>query len=196
MKKELDEQFYNAAFKSGGYNQAYFKHYSQIEYFHSWKVACDWLIKDGLDQVQLLDIGCGPGQFAHMLYDLGLKSYIGFDFSDEAISQAQQRVPEWKDHFFIQNAYLTELYELNTTHVSIFEVLEHIDYDLDVLAKIKSGTTVLASVPNFDSKGHVRTFQNENEIQKHYGNILDIQQIIPIPMGRNHIIFMFKSIKK
>ncbi len=198
MKKELDDIFYSNIYKSGGWNQSYFKHYSKSPCLNVWSIAMNWLSKENMNDISVLDIGCGVGQVAHMLFDLGLpkENYIGFDFSQEAINQAKARVLEWSDRFYVDNVYTTNLYKKNITHVLIFEVLEHINDDLFVLNSIPQGTQIFGSVPNIDSEGHVRIFLNEQEVKNRYQNHLEFEQIIPIKLGKSEIDFIFKATKK
>ena len=49
-----------------------------------WTVLADRIRRSGAKSV--LDIGCGPGQFAACLFDMaGIETYTGLDFSAEAI---------------------------------------------------------------------------------------------------------------
>ncbi|MHC4985658.1 MAG: class I SAM-dependent methyltransferase [Planctomycetota bacterium] len=42
----------------------------------------------------ILEIGCGAGQLAHYLHDLGLRRYVGVDFSPAAIELARAASPQ------------------------------------------------------------------------------------------------------
>ena len=48
------------------------------------------------------------------------------------------------------------------------EFLEHVEEDLMVLDRIRAGTYVLATVPNFPADGHVRHFQDEAQVKARY----------------------------
>ena len=50
------------------------------------------------------------------------------------------------------------------------EVLEHVENDINVIKKMCPKSEFIFSVPNYDSLGHVRLFNNENEIRERYNN--------------------------
>ena len=65
MGKELDSDFYNEVFKNGGSEGMYFLSYDQTPWVNVWNEIIDYIIDNGFTSV--LDIGCGPGQFADFL---------------------------------------------------------------------------------------------------------------------------------
>ena len=56
--------------------------------------------------------------------------------------------------------------------VVLLEFLEHVERDLDALARIKPGTLVIATVPNFTDEGHVRYFENADGVRHRYRGVL------------------------
>lgn len=194
MGQEYGAGFYNQTYSQGGWNGAYRKHYSQIEYFNSWKIAIDLIKKTDINQPKILDIGCGPGQFAHMLFDHGYENYIGFDFSQQAINMAKSRLPSQGERFFCDDIFLTPLFELDIDIYTCFEVLEHINQDLEVLQRMKKGKYVIASVPNFDSRGHVRYFDKIQDVCNRYESHININHISCVSMGQGNILYMISGI--
>lgn len=126
---------------------------------------------------KILEIACGVGQFANMLFDAGFTNYQGFDFAAEGIKIAKERNPLHQEKFFVADAF--EAPEVAEQHdlVICFEMLEHINKDLELLRRIPSGTKVLLSVPNFDDPYHVRYFTSEKEVYERYKEVINIFDI-------------------
>ncbi|RYF72681.1 MAG: methyltransferase domain-containing protein, partial [Comamonadaceae bacterium] len=116
------------------------------DYVPVWEQVLDLLQAAGASSI--LDLGCGPGQFAEFLsLRMPQLRYTGVDFSGVAISRARQRCPQ----------HLFEKRELPITNFSSLpgfdavvctEVLEHVERDREILAAIPHGIAVVASVPN------------------------------------------------
>lgn len=133
------------------------------------------------DQSKILDIGCGPGQFAKMLSDSNKQiTYLGVDFSDVAIKKCMDlKLPD--NYSFL----LGDILDINNFHniIDIFnptnficlEVLEHIDNDLQIVLNIPTGRDVIFCVPNFTDPGHVRCFKNIDEVFNRYRSLIDIK---------------------
>ena len=71
---ELPSAWYDWAY---GETPAYHAHYSDSGYYFLWSVIVDRMLRAGVRQV--LDLGCGPGQVAALLYDKGMREYRGLD---------------------------------------------------------------------------------------------------------------------
>ncbi|WP_449539528.1 class I SAM-dependent methyltransferase [Ferdinandcohnia sp. Marseille-Q9671] len=190
-KEEKDKDFYDDVYKKGG---MYAKHYQASPYFEIWKKSID-IIKE-IESPDILEIGCGVGQFANMLFDQGFKEYKGFDYSDEAIKLAQQTNPYEHKKFHVDNAYNSKIFQEDYNTIIIYEVLEHLKEDILVLNKIKKGVNVLFSVPNFDSASHVRYFQDKNDITQRYSEVIDIKDIYAFHISTRNIIYLGHGIKK
>jgi hypothetical protein len=52
-----------------------------------------------------------------------------------------------------------------------------------VLDKISKNTTIIFSVPNFNSASHVRWFNSKDDIEKRYGDIIKIKEIHEIRLS-------------
>lgn len=99
--------------------------------------------------------------------DKGVPAYLGIDFSLKRIEQARQVCPEYA--FEVVDVFQTDL--LDKHHydcVLIMEFLEHVEQDIDVLKRLRRGTRVLGTVPNFPAVGHVRYFSNVDEVRNRY----------------------------
>lgn len=173
---EISSSLYNDSYKSGGSAGNYHRHYKQSFYYPSWQQAMSYLLPLNRD-TSILEIGCGPGQFANMLFDNGFTNYIGFDYAAEGVALAKQNNPERANQFVVGDAFQTELMEKEYGLVICFEVLEHVQNDLTLLQRIRPGTRVLLSVPNFNDPYHVRYFKNKDEVWERYSQVVRISDI-------------------
>lgn len=190
---EKDSCYYDAVYLQGGNNNMYNDHYQQSVYYPIWEKALT-LIQE-ITNPNLIEIGCGVGQFANLLFDHNLLHYNGIDYSKEAIKLAKANNNRFIDKFTVDDAYQSQIFCEQYNTVILFEVLEHLDDDLFILNKIAEGSTVLFSVPNFDSESHVRFFESEAEILTRYSNILSIDDIYQFQISKNNKLYLAKGIK-
>lgn len=122
---------------------------------------------------EILEIGCGAGQFAQLLFRNGYRKYTGIDLAESGIELAKAHNIEHQERFavgdgtdFLKNA----AYDL----VVMMEVLEHIKDDGKVFEAIKTGKLCCCSLPNFTSFNHYRTFDDLKSIEAHYGKYIDV----------------------
>ena len=166
------------------YDQAYqsLPHYGepfwQSHYYPIWLPIVDRIRRGHLDRV--VDIGCGPGQFAAMLFAMGeITQYFGLDFSPQAVAMAEKACP--RGHFSVGDATTTRLC-LDTAHdvVVCMEVLEHVPKDEAVIRQFKPGVRAICTVPNFDYQSHVRHFAGEQDVRDRYSPYFDRLDVFPI----------------
>ena len=131
----------------------------------------------------ILELGCGTGQLAHLLAMKGFSRYNGIDFSKIAIDLAKDRLKLYPEYKFKQEILEAGFKEYDYDVVIATEVLEHVKDDLDILSKITIGTPIIFSVPMFDARAHVRYFESTVEAIKRYDDIMNINymEIIRIP---------------
>lgn len=177
---EQPAEFYDQTFNNADHWK---KHYTRSRYYPVWTVIADRVRKLGVKRI--LDIGCGPGQVACMFRDRKIEDYKGLDFSPARIKMARKVCPEFE--FRIADVFEDDLLEnYDYDCVVILEFLEHVERELDVLSRIRSGTAVIATVPNFPAQGHVRHFQSIDEVHARYGEVLsglDVMTILSNPNG-------------
>lgn len=194
MSKEQNNDFYNDVYKSGGYKEMYFKDAKDIEpYYPTWKFASDYIKSKSISKV--IDLGCGVGHFASLFSQEDKIIYFGYDFSTEAIKQATKRNESNPLSFF----YTTDLksHYINkgsNTIYTAFEFLEHISFDLDIMKNLLPGDEILFSVPNYDSAGHVRFFEDFDSIVERYGSILSLELIHELNTTKERKIFFCRGI--
>jgi 2-polyprenyl-3-methyl-5-hydroxy-6-metoxy-1,4-benzoquinol methylase len=171
MGCEKDSDYYNEMFKKG---YQYREHYKTSPYLTIYNVAKGMLTE--IPNPQILELGCGSGQFAHMLWDSGYLCYSGVDFSETALGIAQGLSPqvfEWAD--------ILE-YEPNWDNFNVvvmLEVLEHITNDLELVKKIPSGKHIIFSLPSFDDPSHVRKFNTTEQVMDRYDKLIHITEMVP-----------------
>lgn len=153
------------------------------------------LICDHLEQVQassVLDIGCGPGQFAQYLRSRMTIPYAGLDFSQVAVESARKRdIPDAQ--FAVSDITRDPLPAIvRGAAIVCTEVLEHIEGDLDVISRLPQGHHCCCSVPNFYTFSHVRHFTGADEVERRYGPFFDDMRIAEIPLGKgSNCLFLF-----
>jgi SAM-dependent methyltransferase len=183
--EDADADWYDHSFATHEHWQA---HYSRSPWYYIWTVIVDRLLRMGRPAV--LDIGCGPGQFAALLRDRGITRYTGIDFSPKRIEQARLVVPEFR--FEVADAYTTPLFETADYDVAVsLEFLEHVTGDLDVLRRLRAGTKLIATVPNFGGGSHVRHFRTVDEVRQRYGELFEAFQVDCLihPSGSEQFLF-------
>lgn len=182
-----------ASWYDAGYGESaeYRKHYTQSVYWPVWTLALDRISRRAPKSV--LEIGCGPGQFARALLDWLPVSYLGFDFSETAINLARRSSPDGE--FLVEDIFRTTLYARPVDLVIAFEVLEHVEDDFHVIESLPAGRRFIGSVPNFDSQSHVRWFDSVCSVAARYQSRLDELEIVKVPTSpEGACIFIFEGI--
>jgi len=146
MSINRDSHYYDDIYRR--YAEKYFCNYKDSEYILLWQKVIEKIPKD----MPLTELGCGTGQFANMLIDLGFKYYCGYDFSQEAINAANK----------IQKSFM-RIDLLNDKVTGDFflalEIFEHTD-DYKILQNIGLGKEIVFTVPDFNDAAHVRYFKD------------------------------------
>lgn len=145
-------------------------HYSESPYFELWKMAIGLI---GDKNAHLLEIGCGTGQFAHMLYDAGYRNYFGFDWSEVAVRMAKSFSPQT---IVAGNAYDAKMYKTYDIAVAL-EIFEHLADDMAVVSLLALGKQVVFTVPDGPARLHERYFLKEIDVINRYGKAIDIRSI-------------------
>ncbi len=157
---------------------AYDRPYWDSHYYPLYKKVFDEVVRIGGQKV--LEVGCGSGSFAHLLFDRSSLDYHGFDFSEAAIRKAGLRTKK-PDRFSVARAGDDVLMARPYDTIVCLEVLEHIERDLDVVKSWRPGCNCVCSVPNFDQPDHVRFFRNEDEVRERYRGLIDMDKVQRIP---------------
>jgi len=168
---EYNNKYYNAMYNKGGYEGVYDLPYRRSYYYPLYREVLKIVRKT--NRFPILEVGCGTGGFAHMLFDSSIYQYEGFDFSEIAVAKAIKRTTA-PDRFKTGNALDPSIYSKQYPVIICTEVLEHIEDDLEVINLWPSGCICICSVPNFDSDSHVRYFNKKNQVIQRYKGLIDI----------------------
>lgn len=194
-KEEIGADVYDELYLTGGAGKSYHKNYKQSVYYGTWKQILSYFTFLNRD-ISIIDIGCGAGQFANMLFDQGFCQYKGLDFSEKAISIAKKMNPEFADRFMVGDAFHSTIFDTDYELVILFEILEHLSGDLELLEKIKPGKKVLFSVPNFPDRNHVRYFSSIEQVTARYGKIVNILDAKAVELNRSLTLYYIAGIKR
>lgn len=182
----MPSSYYDRVYRN---KDAYKVDYPSSRYYFIWSIVADRLARENGHGI--LDLGCGPGQFAQLLRDRGIDEYVGVDFSEASIDIARRLAPFYE----FKHADLTDpeaLKRLETEYdtVVLLEVLEHLDEDLELLSRIRPGARVIFSVPDFDAVGHVRFFATEAEVEERYAPLFSELSVDRLRYGEKLTLFL------
>jgi 2-polyprenyl-3-methyl-5-hydroxy-6-metoxy-1,4-benzoquinol methylase len=195
MTSSFKPDDYDAIFsKSDNYNCAVEK----SSFFPVWNGALTILLNCSIKKV--LDLGCGTGQFGSLCEQAGI-DFTGVDFSPVAIAKAKQKIKKGRVIQYDIKSFLKDYPDKYDCYV-LLEVLEHLVDDLSVFGLMPSGSTIMFSVPNYLSEGHIRCFQSPQEIREYYGSVINVFAITTIKLFQsngtdygNKIYIVFGEVK-
>ena len=155
---------------------------------------------------RILDLGCGVGGFLRICWIEGYRNLCGIDFSQNAIRQATELLPEDFDKNrlivgdvdFITDMFMRESKKLDV--IVMVELLEHIGNDIGLVKKLREllnpGGFIIGTVPNRQmppeiTESHVRMYDERSfmETFKHPGRLL--HRTKPGDTRFNFIMFKF-----
>lgn len=189
---EESKEYYDKVYRSGGAGSVYLLPAEEVKFYYpNWKIAHDYIIKHKINNI--VDLGCGPGHFSS-LFSKSNVTINAYDFSNEAITQAKKRNSGNKNTTF----HIEDLKNTNIKNkgnfFTAFEFLEHIEWDLEIISKMSKGSTIIFSVPSYNAKGHVRFFNDTNEVENRYNKLLNLDLLNIHQFGKQKI-FLYKGEK-
>ncbi len=154
-----------------------------------WKAIAEQVRLVGASRV--IDLGCGTGELAAVLSEAvpGL-DYWGCDFSPVAIEQARglglgrRFIFEERD---LRSGFPVPQDGGEAVYVCS-ELLEHVAWDVMLLARVPDGAHVIATVPDFDDPGHVRHFASAREASDRYDRVLDVSRAETLGTGHHFML--------
>lgn len=173
-------------------SKAYLCPPEESPYYPLW-IAVLKLIKH---PVKILDVGCGPGQFA-ILCARANHEYVGLDWSQVAIESARKGPGE----FHLVDVQQKRAHFKGDYDVATFiEFFEHVPNDLEILKDIPLGRKVILTVPNYPSKEHFRFFSDIDHATHRYESLLTVSYRMVLSgknlQGRMAKIFVLKGIRR
>jgi len=134
--REKDSAWYDEVYRR---KKTYKVNYAESCYYKLW-----WFVVSIFppQKRNIVDLGCGPGQFAELLKDNGYENYVGVDFSEVAVQMAREK-------FTVQNGFEFIVGDLNNCDIPdgeiycLIETLEHVRQDREILRRIPKDSFVV-----------------------------------------------------
>lgn len=189
--QEVSRHYYDAIYAHSEKYQADPEH---SVYLPVWEKVVDILKQEGAQRV--LDIGCGPGQFAeYLLHQIPGIKYQGVDYSQTAIEKAQLRCPTAQ--FYVKDLMHTDVFnEFEADAYVVLEVLEHVVNDIELLEKIPKHVKIIMSVPNFDALGHVRFFLTGDDVYERYSGSIKFEHLTIIKIKKSSNLYLVNGVRR
>jgi SAM-dependent methyltransferase len=170
------------------------RHYTESEHYFLWSVIAQLMIRDGVRSI--LDLGCGSGQLALLLRDRGFPSYCGIDFSQKRIEWARKNCPGFA--FVLGDIFQSDLLAtFPYDAVVCAEFLDHVQSDLEVIGRIRTGARLYAIIPSFSYASHVRYFKDSGEVTERYASHFKDFRVSPLIADRKgKTYFLMEGIKR
>lgn len=158
--------------KAEYYDKVYLHHpeygvpYQESPYFDLWQ-----RVMALTPEVEIVELGCGTGQFARMLFDNQKPYKIGYDISVVAVRMAIETNPTF-------NFKVLDLCKgpIDGDFFIALEIFEHTK-DYRIIENIGLGKEIIFTVPDFNDPAHVRYFHSVNEVVERYKNVIRFSHI-------------------
>jgi len=142
----------------------------------------------------VIEVGCGTGEFARLLRDLGIPEYLGLDTNAARLAKARANCPEYQ--FEVADVFLTNHLRGENYDVAVMTgFLEFVRWDLVALELVRPHRRVLGTVTAGDEPGRVRQFTSASQVLDHYSPVLRDLRVEPIHLPHGRTAFLFDGIK-
>jgi SAM-dependent methyltransferase len=157
-----------------------------------WAVLAEHVRRSGAQSV--IEVGCGSGEFARLLRDLGIVNYLGLDTNSARLARARSACPEYR--FDVADVFLTNHLRSEDYDVAVMTgFLEFVRWDLVALELVRPHRRVLGTVTAGDEPGRVRQFTSAGQVLDHYSPVLRDLRVEPIHLPHGRTAFLFDGIK-
>ncbi len=157
-----------------------------------WAVLAEHVRRSGAHSV--IEIGCGAGEFARLLRDLGIENYLGLDTNAARLARARVACPQYR--FDVADVFLTNHRRSEDYDIAVMTgFLEFVRWDLVALELVRPHRRVLGTVTAGDEPGRVRQFTSANQVLDHYSQVLRELRVEPIHLPHGRTAFLFDGIK-
>ncbi len=165
----------------------------RVHWFYPvWALLAEHVRRSGAQSV--IEVGCGTGEFARLLRDLGIPEYLGLDTNAARLAQARVNCPEYR--FEVADVFLTNHLRGENYDVAVMTgFLEFVRWDLVALELVRPHRRVLGTVTAGDEPGRVRQFTSANQVLDHYSPVLRELRVEPIHLPHGRTAFLFDGIK-
>lgn len=160
--------------------------------YPAWAVLADRVRRSGATSI--VEIGCGSGQLACHLRDLGIRDYLGLDSNPSRLERARVACPGYRFELaddFLSNHLRAGQYDL----VVMTGFLEFVRRDLVALESIRPRTRVLGTVTSGVEPDRVRQFTAANQVLEQYSPVLRELHVEPIHLMHGRTAFLFDGIR-
>jgi SAM-dependent methyltransferase len=165
---------------------------TKAAFYPVWAVLADRVRRSGAESV--IEIGCGSGQLARLLRDLGVPSYLGVDTRPALLERARAACPGYRfdaADVFVSNHLRAGNYEV----VVMTQFLEYVRWDLVALELVRPGRTVLGAVSASREPVRAGQFASTGQVLERYGPVLRNLQVEPIHLPYGRSAFLFQGVR-
>jgi len=174
-------------------NDVAVREYGRTHWFRPvWALLAEHVRRSGAQSV--IEVGCGKGEFACLLRDLGIPEYLGLDTNAARLAKARAICPEYR--FEVADVFLSN--HLRSEHYDVAVMtgfLEFVRWDLVALELVRPHRRVLGTVTAGDEPGRVRQFTSASQVLDHYSPVLRELRVEPIHLPHGRTAFLFDGIK-
>ena len=171
-----------------------------VGYFAALYEAAVVLVPGG---ASICELGCGDGYFAKVLHSAGKLDnlYVGFDFSKYAISAAKKRnIPNASFRVVnldrdLADRQLGKVFAQHDCFIAL-ESLEHLRNDWLLVEMIPSKAHITFSVPNYNSRGHARFFNSQDDVKKRYRGLVEFTELQTIRVSDDGETYLCSGVRK
>jgi 2-polyprenyl-3-methyl-5-hydroxy-6-metoxy-1,4-benzoquinol methylase len=137
------------------------------------------------DKVNVLDIAAGSSYIAEeLIKSEKVVSYTWNDFNPMLVDLVSKRINDYR--FKIEDFDAEDqTIDFSNFNLVICISLEHIVRDFELLDRIKEGTFVAISSPNFGGTAHVRHFETCDDFENRYSKYINVLKSKTITNSNN-----------